>query len=134
MSWYKLVTFILFISLLFSACYLFKFYICNVFICIHFSSLASVEGCKPKFRTTLVTRRGLEPKCVRQLFFGIVTGNTPVCSSGLARRACRSGSQLHWVWHAGHVDREASCIGFGMPGMSIVKPVALGLACRACRS
>ena len=37
---------------------------------------------------------------------------------------------MHWVWHAGHVGREASYIGFGMPGMSIVKQVALGLAAR----
>ena len=52
LSWYKLVTFIFFISLLFSACYMFKFPKGNVFICINFSILASVEGlcCKPKFR------------------------------------------------------------------------------------
>lgn len=52
LSWYKLATFIFFISRLFSACYIFKFRIRNVFICIHFSILASVEGlcCKPKFR------------------------------------------------------------------------------------
>ena len=118
MSWYKLVTFILFISLLVSACYIFKFYIFNVFICIHFSSLASVEGCKPKFRATLVTRRGLEPKCVRQLFLGLLL---------VTRRSARL------VWLAGHADREAICIGFGMPGMPIGKPVALGLACPACR-
>ena len=27
---------------------------------------------------------------------------------------------------ARHADREASCIGFGMPGMPIAKPAALG--------
>ena len=64
----------------------------------------------------LVKRRGLEPKCVSQLFLGLLL---------VTRRSARP------VWHAGHADREASCIRFGMPGMPIVKPVALGLACRA---
>ena len=68
---------------------------------------------------TLVTRRELEPKCAPQFFPGLLL---------VTRRSARS------VWHAGHADREASCIGFGMPGMPIVKPVALGLACPACRA
>ena len=34
---------------------------------------------------------------------GIVTGN------------------MHWVWHAGHAGREASCIEFGMPAMPGMK-------------
>ena len=53
------------------------------------------------------------------------------CFSGLLLVTRRSA---RLAWHAGHADREASCIGFGMPGMPIGKPVALGLACRACRS
>ena len=69
---------------------------------------------------TLVTRRErLEPKSVPQLFLGLLL---------VTRRSARP------VWHARHADREASCIGFGMPGMPIVKPVALGLACPACRA
>ena len=50
---------------------------------------------------------------------------------------------------ARHAERQAICIGFGMPrmpivkpvalgfgmpGMPIAKPVALGLACPACRA
>ena len=57
---------------------------------------------------------------------GIVTGNTPVCSSGEA--SC-IGFGI-----PGNADREASCTGFGMPGMPIGKPDALGLACPACGS
>ena len=115
LSRYKLVTFIFFISQLFSAGCIFKFYICNVFICIHFSILASVEAslcCKPKFRQIHFTIRhysnekGTGTEMCPAIVSGIVTGNTPVCSSGLACRACRSWSQLHWVWRARHAGHE----------------------------
>ena len=105
LSWYKLVTFIFFISRLFSACYIFKFRICNVFICIHFSILASVEGlyANRNFGQIHFTIRRFSKEK------GTGTEMCPAIVSG-------------------------SCIRFGMPGMPIVKPVALGLACRACRS
>ena len=103
LSWYKLVTFIFFISRLFSARYIFKFRICNVFICIHFAILASVEGCvaNRNFGQIHFTIRrfskekGTGTEMCPAIVSGIVTGNTPVCSSRLACRACRSWSQLH---------------------------------------
>ena len=57
---------------------------------------------------TLVTRRRLELKCVPQLFLGLLL---------VTPRFARP------VWHAGHADREASCIGFGVPGMPGMKLV-----------